>query len=175
MIITLSGMIASGKGGVREALETKLNYASIGVGDTWRAKQKELGDIHAINKYILDHPHLDREMDEQTAQKAKGYENCIVDGRAQWYFLPESIKIFLDCTVEKAAERLFHAKRESEHYKDMDEALQQVQSRKLQDQERFQKLYDINIYDKNNYDLVIDTTNLTVEATVEQILNYLQM
>ncbi|KKS08498.1 MAG: hypothetical protein UU63_C0061G0001, partial [Candidatus Uhrbacteria bacterium GW2011_GWF2_41_430] len=35
---------------------------------------------------------------------------------------------------------------------------------------RYKTYYNINVYDTNNYDLVIDTTNLSIEQAFEQAI-----
>jgi cytidylate kinase len=176
MIITLMGDIGSGKGTVAQLLKKELGYESIGVGDTWReiAAEKQFS-IHEMNAYILQNPDMDKHMDEQTAKKARNQEHCIVDGRAQWYFLPESIKIYLAVDIQEAAKRIYDAKRSSEKENNsLESTLAHIKKRTQQDNARFKELYNIDIHDKTNYDLLIDTTQKTPEDVTKQILMYLK-
>jgi len=49
-----------------------------------------------------------------------------------------------------------------------------LKEREESDIMRYKKYYNLDVSDENNYDLVIDTTHLTIEQTVENILEYLK-
>ncbi|MDR0860403.1 MAG: hypothetical protein LBO09_05535 [Candidatus Peribacteria bacterium] len=48
--------------------------------------------------------------------------------------------------------------------------MKEVKERNLNDQERYKKLYDINVWDYKNYTLVIDTSERTPEEVLEILL-----
>jgi hypothetical protein len=63
-----------------------------------------------------------------------------------------------------AAHRIIAADRSNEKYGDFDATLKGLKNRKASERERFQKYYDVDIEDQDNYDLIIETTDVTPEA-----------
>jgi len=99
MIITISGTAGSGKSTVAKSLVEKLDAERIYVGGVRRELARSKGmTIGELNEYALTHPETDVEVDNKAALRARELESMgelvIVEGRVQYHFLPESIKIF---------------------------------------------------------------------------------
>lgn len=58
---------------------------------------------------------------------------------------------------EIAGERIFKAERDTDRQETLQAAIEEVHNRNKADFERYLKLYDIDLRDQENYDLVIDT------------------
>lgn len=173
MKITIAGEAGSGKGTVRDILKQKLGYETWSMGDMRReiAKKHKL-TIHELNKIGEKEDWTDKEVDN-FQKKLNRKENLIVEGRLSWYFIPDSLKIFLDVSPEVAAKRIFNHKRCTEtKTKDIKEMEEKTKERKQSDIKRYEKYYNVNPYNKENFDVVIDTTNKTPEEVAEKILKY---
>lgn len=174
MIITLSGDLGSGKSTVAKQLAKQLGWKRISVGDTWRELAVEKGmSIHEFNNYVIQNPHLDKAMDERLADKARKNQPCIVEGRAQWYFLPESLKLYFKIHIDEAARRVFEQKRASEtENTSMEITKYHLQQRARKDKERFEDLYGVDYTKTSHYDFIIHTTYLNADQICEKILEY---
>src|SRR3989344_9207948 len=112
MIITISGTPGSGKSTVAKILAEKLKAERIYVGGIRRdlAREKEMTLIE-LNEYAKTHPETDVDVDKKAANLARELEKkgkiVIVEGRMQFYFLPESVKVFIKVNVEEAAKRIW--------------------------------------------------------------------
>ena len=112
MIITISGTPGSGKSTVAKILVEKLNLERIYVGGIRRdlAKSKNM-TLEELNQYALNHPETDVDVDKEAAKLAKelnkSNRDVIVEGRVQFHFIPESIKIYIKVDLEEGARRIW--------------------------------------------------------------------
>ena len=169
MKITVGGMLGSGKSTIAEIVAKKLKLKFYSIGNIMRelATKRKL----SINEYISLKEDVDSEIDNYQKNLGLKEDNFIVDGRLAFHFIPDSIKIFFDVNPEVGAERIFKNQRSSEKkYKNVNEALKSINSRIEEDKKRYKKLYNIDAYDKNNFDYVIDTTNLDIDAIAEKVI-----
>lgn len=74
---------------------------------------------------------------------------------------------------EEAAKRIFNNQRDSDNYHDMLKNLDITRKRKDNDRTRCERLYNTNPRDLKNYDLIIDTSSLTVEEVLNLIFENL--
>ena len=112
MIITISGTPGSGKSTIVKILVENLRAERIYVGGIRRelAKEKSM-TLTELNEYAQTHPETDVDVDEKAAAQARklgqGKKVVVVEGRTQYHFLPESIKIFVNVDVDEAARRIW--------------------------------------------------------------------
>lgn len=174
MIITFSGLNGAGKTAASKALADKLNYEWWGMAQITRAHAKKLGmTIEEHDKYAAQNPEIDLEIDQELAALSSK-DNLVVDSRAGWHFLPESFKVFLTANEDIRAQRCFENARESEKYSSVEDARRGLRSRIEVFRNRLKKLYGIDVYDPSNFDLVIDTSNKTVQEVVSEIYDAVQ-
>ena len=77
----------------------------------------------------------------------------------------------LDVDLRKAAQRIFNNQRKDEDRKaNAGEVYKMLKERVEQTERRYEKYYGISFLQKSNYDIVLDTTNLTIEQAVERIV-----
>ena len=176
MIITITGCLGSGKSTVAKILSQKLGLKHYSTGDFWRQIAKERGtDVLGLNKMAEKDRSIDDEMDNRQEKLGKKEDNFIIDARLAWHFIPHSIKIFLDVTDEESARRISQdTPRVSEDKVSYQETLKKIKERRESEVKRYKELYNINYYDKKNYDLVVDTTNIPAEKVAEKILEFLK-
>jgi CMP/dCMP kinase len=170
MIITISGKAGSGKSTVAKELAKKLNLKHYSIGDLMRqlAKEKKIS-LSKLSKLAEKDDSIDLELDKKTIDLREN-DNFVIDGRLTAYFLPFSnLKVFLDCNDKVRAERILKDNREDEKSKNSRELVKKIKNREQSERKRYTKLYSIDYYDKKLYDLMIDTTSLSIEEVLEEI------
>jgi len=171
MRITISGTPGSGKSTIAKLLAKKLGYKHYSVGDFRRnlAKKQNMS-INDLNKLGETTDFTDKEADNWQKQLSKE-DNFVIDGRLSYYFIPDSVKIYLDADEKVRAERIYNEKRNLEFFKNVGEALNGLRERQESDKKRYKKYYNIDPFQKKHYDIVIDTTNKEINQVLEEIYN----
>lgn len=165
LIITISGDLGGGKSVLANALVDYWGAEAYSTGKIQREMAAERGiTTLELNKLAETDKSIDDEIDGNFKKLSKTDKNLVIDSRMAWHFIPESFKIKLEVNPVLAAERIIAANRSNEKYGDFDETLKGLKDRKLSERERFLKYYNVDIEDQDNYDLVIETTDVTPEA-----------
>src|SRR5574344_150322 len=172
-IISLGGELASGKGTISKILMERLNYGIYRNGDYFRklATEKDM-DVTTFNKYVEEHPEIDRHIEKSAAEYAKDHDNFVIDARLGWYAVPESFKVYLTVDIDEAAKRAFYDenRKSTEKFNSLEEQKQDMQERYELENNRYYNLYNVRKEDLSNYDFVIDTTNFTPEESAKKII-----
>lgn len=170
--ITLFGMAGTGKGTIRDLLKQKLGYEkSFSCGDFERqvAKKRGLTILEIDNLAKIDKT-IDMEQDAIMADFGKHNDDFIVEGRLAWYFIPDSFKIALLCDFDVRIQRI--AQREK---KEVSVVEFETREREKAIYERFSTYYGItDLENPANFDMSIDTTHLTPDEIIAQILEVLK-
>lgn len=172
-IISLGGELASGKGAVSKILQKELNFSVYRNGDYFRKLGQEMGmDVTSFNIYVEKHPEIDRQIESSAAEYAKANDNFIIDARLGWYAVPESFKVYLKVDINEAAKRAFNdpKRKYSENFETLEDQKRDMEKRYQLENERYYNLYNIRKEDESNYDIVIDTTNMTPEEVAYIII-----
>ena len=164
----------SGKGTVSKLLAKELWYEIISI---WDMKRKLAADmwinIIEFNK-MWDDPEKSAEFDlkyEEYQKNLKLSDNIILDSRLWFYAQPKAFKILLDVDEKVAWERIFKAERDTDKHATKKHAIDEVKERNSSDEARYMKLYNVDLWNPNNYNLVIDTSERTPEEVLEIILD----
>lgn len=172
-IISLTGDLAAGKSRVTDLLQKELNYSIYRNGERFRSLAVEMGmSVGEFNVYAESHPEIDVKLEAEATKYAQNNDNFIIDARMGWYAVPESFKIYLKVDRDVGARRAFEdlKRKQSENFASIEEYKQNMIERYNSEVKRYLKLYGVRKDDMNNYDLVIDTTNLTIEEVKDKIL-----
>lgn len=174
MIITITGKPGSGKSVVAAALAKKLKMKYFNSGSLYRqfAKKRHM-DIIELNKYLKTNHKIDKVIDRMQRKLAKK-DNIIIDGRTSFKVIPESIKIFLDVNRHEAAKRIFKARRKTESFSSVNQVEQEIAQRAKMERKRYKNVYKVDIYDRKNFDLYLDTTKLSINGSVNAIMSFLK-
>ena len=173
MKITISGIPGSGKSTIAKLIAERLGYKYYSIG----SMRREFAQRHGLTINELNNlkENTDKQFDEFQAEIGRNNDNIVVDGRLAYYFIPDSIKIYFDCDENVAAERIFKNQRSTEKkYGTLSQALRAIRMRVKNDKKRYLKLYNLNPFDKENYDYIIDTTRLNVKQVLNKVLNILR-
>lgn len=169
MKITITGMPGSGKSTVGKILAEKLKMSYVSIGDMRRAVANLRGmTILEYNKLSED---TDSQVDNYQKDFGKNNDNIIVDGRTSFYFIPDSVKVYLDIDIKVAAKRILKDPRKTEKkYANQEELEKEIKERMENDRKRYKEIYGIDAFDKKNFDIVVDTSSLTIEQVVREIM-----
>ena len=164
----------SGKGTVSKLLAEKLWYKIISIGDMKRKLAAEMWiNIIEFNK-MWDDPEKSAEFDLKYEEYQKNLnlnDNIILDSRLGFFAQPNAFKILLDVDEKIAGERIFKAKRETDKNTTKKHAIDEVKERNSSDEARYMKLYNVDLWNAKNYNLVIDTSERSPDEIVEIILD----
>lgn len=173
-IITITGDHASGQGTLSNNLQKKLNYEIYRNGQYVRKLAAEKGmSIVEFQTYLNEHPDLDREVEKSAANYASTRDNLIIDAKLGWYAIPESFKVYLKVDIEVAVKRAFEdaSRKETEPFASLEEARNKILYRHREETNRWKEEYGVNRDDMSNYDLVLDTTELTPQEVSNTVLD----
>jgi cytidylate kinase len=175
MIITISGLPGSGKSTLAKYLAEKLGFEYYGIGRFRRDLAKKKGiTLEELNKQALTDDSSNVEADEMLKELADK-DKLVVDAWLGYHFLPHSIKLFVDADLDVRANRVFLAKREEEEYATQEKVKEKLQERIRLSQEHYKKLYNLdNIFDHSNFDIVLNTSKLTVTQTALEALSLIK-
>ena len=164
----------SGKWTVSKLLAKELWYEIVSIWDMKRKLAAEMWiNIIEFNK-MWDDPEKSAEFDlkyEEYQQNLKLTDNIILDSRLWFYAQPKAFKILLDVDEEVAWERIFKAERDTDKHATKKHAINEVKDRNSSDEARYKKLYNVDLWNPNNYNLVIDTSERTPEEVLQIILD----
>ena len=166
MIITLSGEIGSGKSTIGKELAKKLNYTYNSTGEIFKKQAKE----HKINltdflKYAEVNLNIDKKLDEKQRNTK---QNTVLDSRMGFYFANPDLKIWLKAPLDERVKRI--AKRDSLENETFEEIKEKIKEREKIERDRYLRLYSIDIFDEEKYDLIIDTVEYNIGQVVEKII-----
>lgn len=173
-IITITGDLASGKSTAIKLMNEELGYEIYRNGAYFRKLAQEKGmSVTEFNEYVGNHPEIDRQIEESAKEYAKEHDNVIVDARLGWYAVPDSFKVFLTVDIDVAAKRAFEDpdRKESENLPTLEAQKEDLIKRSNLERDRYLEIYGIDKTDMNNYDFVLDTTNLKPEEVKTKIIN----
>ena len=181
MIISLSGAQGSGKSTVAQLLANKLGWPRYYMGGLRREAAGRRGlTLAEYNSLGEVDPATDKEVDEYQRKLGETEDNFIIEGRTSWYFIPHSIKIYLDVKPEEAYRRIFnHLKQDNSRNEDknilsLEDLKASLDARSVSDQKRYQKYYNIDVHDLSHYDFYLDTTSMTPEQVFLEIYKRVQ-
>jgi len=177
MIISLSGAPGSGKSNIATEIAKVLNWPRYYMGGLRRQAAKDYGlTLEEWNSLGETSPETDKEVDEMQKKLGETEDNFVIEGRTSWYFIPQSLKIYLDVDPEIAAKRVFsnlEGRNEAKNLNSWQDVLKSSQKRVNSDKLRYQKYYQIDVYDLKNYDFYLDTSNLSPKEVLDKVLTYI--
>ena len=176
MIISLSGAAGSGKSTVAQMLAEKLGWPRYYMGGLRREAAKKRGmTLAEYNKLGEVDVSTDKEVDEYQRELGEKEDNFVIEGRTSWYFIPHSLKIYLDVSAEEGAKRIFGSlqkennRNEGNNLATLDDVLASTSERAACDKRRYEQYYNIDVCNRDNYDFYLDTTKLAPEEVFNKV------
>jgi len=168
-------MPGAGKDTIAQIIAKKFKLKQYSVGGFRRKMAEERGmTLAEFNKLGETQDFTDKQADAWQKKIGETEDNFIIDGRTSFYFIPDSIKIFLAVSPEQGAARILSAKRENEKVKDKKEAIKMWHQRMDSDTKRYKNLYNFNPFDKKYYDFYLDTSNLSIEEVFAKVYDFIK-
>jgi len=164
-IITISGKPGSGKSSTADKVSELLGYTRHSSGEMVRRVLSNNNiTLEEYNARAETDHNLDTQVDEGL-RNLRDQNDIIVDSRLGFYWIPESFKVYLDLDMDVATARIFkdavsNSSRAAvgTSSTSLSEVSRQVKERMLNEQQRFRKLYGVDPYAKNHFDLIVDTS-----------------
>lgn len=169
-ILTVSGLIGSGKTSVCRELSRLTGWRVVSAGTILRRMAEERNlSVLELNEIAKTDSSIDKLIDDQLIALQNSEESLIVDSRLAWHFIPNGYKIHLVVDTAIAAERVFRAQRSDESYATPEDAYAANAQRQAIENERFKHYYGIDCEDWRNYHLILDSSTLMPDALAERM------
>ena len=172
--ISLAGDLGSGKSTVGKLLANVVQAECYSTGTIQRQIAQEMGmTTLELNKYSETHPEIDFKIDEGLRALNQLEKNLIIDSLMAWNFVTSAFSVYLQVMPEIAATRILADGRAVEQFKNIKEAKESILKRRESEVLRYRHLYQVDIQNLENYDFVIDTSNLLPDEVAQRILSAL--
>jgi cytidylate kinase len=174
MIITISGPPGSGKTTVGRLLAEKMKFEFISTGMVFREMAKERGvSLLKFGEMALENSDIDKELDKRIVAISIERKKLVLEGRLAGHMLylngVKSFKVWIDAHIHKRAERI--AGREK---KVIEHVREEIIAREECERERYKKIYDIDLGSLAVYDKVVDSSEMTPEQVVDEIIKSME-
>lgn len=170
-IVTITGELGSGKSTVSKALAKFWHCKRYSTGDVQRDMAQEMGvTTLAFNLMADQDPEIDKKIDSVFADLGHSSEDIIIDSRLAWHFVPHSLKVKLNVSGDEAVYRIQNDQnRVSEDTSDALLVHKNLLARRSSERSRFLSVYQVDVEDDNNFDIVIDSGSADVSTIVKLI------
>lgn len=175
-IITLSGMPGSGKSSTADALALALEYKRFSSGDFMRKVAADRGlSLEDLGLVAEQDRSIDDAIDTEIKKVADEQDNVVIDSRLAYHWIPSAFKVYLKLDPHVAAERIYNhihsVGRVGQTAGTVEEVYEKMMRRIDNEKKRYKEYYGIDYTDENNFDLVVDTGENSLEKVAEIILD----
>lgn len=165
MRILLSGLSGTGSTTAAKRIAADLELHYIYGGAIFRRRAQELGiPLEDLVKSLEEDPEKEREVDNRLLE-AGCQDDVLIESRTIGWLFPRDVpalRIWLTCDLD---ERLRRVEDRENHPRSRVNLL----VRESSDNRRYRALYGIEPEDFSPFDLVLDTTNLSVDEVVRRV------
>ena len=169
--LLLSGLSGTGSTTAAKRIAADFNLKYVYGGQIFRNMAQDRGiSLEDLGKLLERDQETECEIDRQLVELGLRNEDILIESRTVGWIFPKdvpSIRIWLTCDLE---ERLNRVERREHHAHSRENLLQREES----DNRRYAALYGIEPDDFSPFDLVLDTTHLSVDQVVDQIEGFLR-
>jgi CMP/dCMP kinase len=174
MKVILCGRIGSGKSSVGKIVANNLGLKFYSTGNLMREIASEKG-LKLKEFVLLRSDDVDHLVDKRTKKFGEENNNFLFDSKLAFHFIPNCHTIFLEVENEVAAHRIFVNQRDSEHAAiNMEEILEKNIVRWQKDRDRYLRLYGVDIDDMTNYQIILNTTELSIDEVITEVTRLIQ-
>ena len=159
--ITVTGDPGSGKSTFARTVAERTGFRLITTGNIFRQLAAERGvSLNQLNEMAETQAELDHLVDDYLVSLNDSRENIVLDSRMGWHFVRDCLKIRLTVDLDVAADRILKDTADlREKFADRETAVVEVERRKKSEIQRYRALYNVDISDPANFDLVINTSH----------------
>jgi len=122
---------------------------------------------------------IDREIDAFVRMLGERKDDFVIDSRLAFHFIAHSLKVFVKCSPEVAAERIARDVRERRRDVEAElsspkQALAAIRRRRESEKKRYREYYGVDIEDESQFDVVIDTSKFSIEESIDAAVKAVQ-
>ncbi|MEX0568289.1 MAG: (d)CMP kinase [Candidatus Njordarchaeota archaeon] len=169
VVILISGPHGTGKSTVARVIAEEFGLRYISAGEIFRKKAREYGmNIVEFTKYVEKNPEIDYEIDNAMMEEIKKGD-VVLDSQLAYFFAKKikaeelvTVSILLYASFEERARRL--AEREDIS---LENAKAEIKAREESEKDRFERLYGAKLWSIEDFDIVINTTQLKKDESIE--------
>ncbi|HLJ67304.1 MAG TPA: cytidylate kinase family protein [Chloroflexota bacterium] len=165
MRILLSGLSGTGSTTAAKRIAADFDLQYVYGGQIFRNLAVERGiSLEELAESLEGNPEVEREIDRRLIE-AGMEDGVLIESRTIGWLFPRGVpalRIWLTCDLD---ERLYRVERRENHPRSRENLLRRESS----DNRRYRHLYGIEPEDFSPFDLVIDTTTMSVDQVVERI------
>jgi len=167
MIIAISGLTGSGKNTLGELVARELGLRMVSPTFKDLAAREGISLMEFQKKAEKDQD-IDRKFDEVLKEEAsKG--NCVVTTWLGPWIVNADLRVYVDAPLEVRAKRLIKRDKMT-----LEEAKKHARERDEENRQRYLKVYGIDIYKKEIFDLKINNKNMTPEESCKKVLQFIK-
>jgi amino-acid N-acetyltransferase len=162
--VAISGDLGSGKSSVADLLGGELGFKVVSTGGLQREIAASLG-LSTLEANLLAETDqsIDNRVDAVTRELAAEPAGIVFDSRMAWHFVPGALKVRLVVDPLAAAERILgRAPGQAESYESLEATFNGITRRAASEVRRFKARYGVDIARLRNFDLVLDTSGLSI-------------
>ncbi len=163
-----------GKTEVASKLASKLEYRLYKASESFRELARDNNmDLVQFNEYVKYNPDIDKNIEAKTKEVIDSSSEIVIDARLGFYLSQNAFRVYMIADENVASKRLFEASKnrgKEEEYSSVEQAKEAIKIRETSEQERYLKLYGVDIHNLDNYDYVIDTTSMTSDEVTSKII-----
>lgn len=176
MKIAINGSLGSGKSTVAKQLAGELGWTYLSTGDRFRAMAKEMDlSVAEFSKIAEQRPEIDQAIDDWLRSFNDSDANLILDSRMAPFFIQDALKVRLLVSDEEGARRIFldNTRGSVESFARIEQAEEAFRIRSQSESKRYSEKYGVNVEDPSSYNVIIDTSFLSVAEVCQQICDAL--
>lgn len=161
LIITVSGPHGSGRSSQAQYLSQEFGLRYISTGMLFREMAEQRGlSMEEMSRLAEENCDFDNYLDERAKEEsAKG--GVVIDATlAAWVATNPDLKIYLWAEFDDRVQRI--AEREG---RPIEAVIRETRARESSEKERFQRFYKVDIDELSVYDVVLNTSLFSLEAT----------
>ena len=165
LVITVSGPHGSGRSSQARYLSQEFGLRYISTGMLFREMAEKRGlSMEKMSKMAEENCDFDNYLDERAKEESRRGGVVIDATLAAWVATNPDLKIYLWATFDDRVQRI--AEREGRL---IEEVIRETRARESSEKDRFQQYYKIDIDELSVYDVVLNTSLFSLDAT-SQIL-----
>lgn len=168
LVVTIGGLHGTGKSTYARMIAKQLKLRYVSAGQLFRDLAKEKGiSLEELSSQAAKSPEIDRLIDERSAAEAAKGDTVIEGQLAAWMAKDRAqVRIYLKASDDARIARI--ARRD---HLDHETAHKQTLEREELQRDRYKRYYGIDTDDLSLYNVVVDTSDRSVESTSSELMS----